>query len=250
MKKALLVVGLLLAASGARAQEDLSALTTGTTQPGATTDSSAAPAGGSPSTIATSSSSSTMSSAGTVERPFEVQPSRHELSVQMGYAAAFGGNMGSPSGLKISGDYAYKFHRIAWFDLQLGNTFGFGGKDGRCVGSFDSECYRGGWDFEIAAGARLKFVTPRLPQLLIEVPLLVGVDVLYNRNCGDNGAAVVLRPGVRAQYFLTPRVGVGIAMNAAFGPGFHGAGDPVCTSNTYTDFYGAFDFLAGAEFLL
>src|SRR6185369_8423728 len=92
-----------------------------------------------------------------IERPFEIQPSRHEMSVQLGYATGFGGDFGSPSGLKITGDYAYKFHRIAWFDLQLGNTFGFGSKDGRCVGSTDSNCYRGGWDVEIAAGVKLKF---------------------------------------------------------------------------------------------
>src|SRR5689334_15301248 len=74
-------------------------------------------------------------------RTFELQPSRHELSAEIGYQAGFGGQLGSPSGLKITGDYAYKFHPIAWFDLQLGNTFGFGAKDGRCVNSFDSNCY-------------------------------------------------------------------------------------------------------------
>ncbi len=183
-----------------------------------------------------------------VKRTFEIQPSRHELSVDLGYQAGFGGDFGSPSGMKITGDYAYRFHPIAWFDLQLSNTFGFGSKDGRCVNSVDSTCYRGGWDVGVAAGVRLKFKT-RIP-LLIEVPLLVGVDVLYNRNCGDNGAAVVVRPGVRARYFLTPRIGLGAGINAAFGPGFHGSGNAVCTTNSYTDFYGAFDFMVGAEFYL
>jgi hypothetical protein len=214
MNKGLIVAGALLAATTARAQE------------------------------------SSPTTASQVERPFEIQPSRHELSVHMGYTAGFGGNMGSPSGLKLTGDYAFKFHRLVWFDIQLGQTFGFGAKDGLCVGSTTSSCYRGGWDFEAAAGVRLKFSSPRLPQIQVEVPLLVGVDALYNRNCGDNGAAVVLRPGMRAKYFLTPRIGVGIGMNAAFGPAFHGAGDPVCTGNSYTDFYGAFDFMAGAEFML
>ena len=183
-----------------------------------------------------------------IKRPFEIQPSRHEMSVDLGYQAGFGGDFGSPSGLKITGDYAYRFHPIAWFDLQLSNTFGFGSKDGRCVNSLDANCYRGGWDLGIAAGVRLKFKT-RVP-LLIEVPLLVGVDVLYNRNCGDNGAAVVVRPGVRARYFLTPRIGLGAGINAAFGPGFHNSGNAVCTTNSYTDFYGAFDFMVGAEFYL
>src|SRR5438309_559241 len=93
-----------------------------------------------------------------VARPFEIQPSRHEVSAHLGYTAGFGGEFGSPSGLKLTGNYAFKFHRIAWFDLELGNTFGFGGKDGPCVGAQSSSCYRGGWDFEIAAGTRLKFV--------------------------------------------------------------------------------------------
>ena len=183
-----------------------------------------------------------------VQRPFEVQPSRHEVSVHLGYTAGFGGDFGSPSGLKVSGDYAYKFHRIAWFDLQVANTFGFGSRDGLCVNSVDSNCYRGGWDLGIAAGAKLKF-NP-LPRVVIEVPLLVGVDVLYNRNCGDNGAAVVLRPGIRAKYFLTPRIGIGADVTTAFGPGFHASGAAVCSTNSYTDFYGAIDFLIGAEFYL
>jgi hypothetical protein len=183
-----------------------------------------------------------------VERPFEVQPSRHEVSVHLGYTAGFGGDFGSPSGLKIAGDYAYKFHRIAWLDLQLSNTFGFGSRDGRCVNSIESNCYRGGWDFGIAGGTKLKF-NP-LPRVMIEVPLLLGVNVLYNRNCGDNGAAVVLRPGIRAKYFLTPRIGLGADVTTAFGPGFHGGGNQVCTTNSYTDFYGAVDLLVGAEFYL
>lgn len=184
----------------------------------------------------------------TVSKPFEVSMSRHEISAHVGYQAGFGGTFGSASGLKISGDYAYRFHRKVWFNLQVGNTFGFGASDGRCVNSFDSFCYRGGWDLSIAGGIRFKFQT-RVP-VIVEVPLLVGVDVLYNRNCGDNGAAVVLRPGVRAKYFVTPRVGLGAAINFAFGPSFHGAGSTTCTANSYTGFYGAFDFMLGTEILL
>jgi hypothetical protein len=187
---------------------------------------------------------------GVEKRAFEIQPSRHELSVDLGYQAGYGGSYGSASGIKITGDYAYKFHPLAWFDVQLGNVFGFGGKDGRCAGgSFDSNCYRGGWDLSIAAGVRLKFKT-RIP-VVLEVPLLVGIDVLYNRNCGDNGATFpVIRPGFRAKYFVTPRIGLGAGLNAALGPAFHSGGNSACTSNSYTDFYGAFDFMMGAEFML
>jgi hypothetical protein len=184
-----------------------------------------------------------------LKQPFEIQPSRHKIAVHLGYQAGFGGAIGSVSGLKLSGDYAYRFHRIAWFNLQVGNTFGFGEKDGLCVGSTSSQCYRGGWDFSFAAGVRLQFAT-RVP-VIIEVPLLVGVEVLYNRNCGDNGASVpVFRPGVRAKYFVTPRVGIGAGLNFAFGPSYHTGGDPVCTTESYTDFYGAFDFSLGTEIIL
>jgi len=183
------------------------------------------------------------------KRSFEIQPSRHELSVDLGYQAGYGGAYGNASGMKLTGDYAYKFHPIAWFDLQVGNVFGFGGKDGRCAGSFDSNCYRGGWDMSLAAGVRLKFKT-RIP-VVLEVPLLVGIDILYNRDCGDNGATFpVFRPGFRAKYFVTPRIGLGAGMNAAIGPAFHSGGNAVCTTHSYTDFYGAFDFMVGAEFML
>lgn len=192
---------------------------------------------------------STGGDSGSVRRSLDISRSRHEVSAHLGYQAGFGGDFGSPSGLKVSADYAYRFHRLVWFNLQLGNTFGFGGRDGRCANSIDSQCYRGGWDFSAAAGVKLKFET-KVP-LFIEVPLLVGVEVLYNRNCGDNGASFpVLRPGVRAKYFVTEKIGIGAGVNFAFGPAFHNGGNSVCTSQSYTDFYGAFDFMAGAEFLL
>jgi hypothetical protein len=185
-----------------------------------------------------------------VQRSIDIQPSRHEVNVHLGYQAGFGGSLGSPSGLKLVADYAYKVQRFTWFNLQVGNTFGFGGHDGLCVNSTDSQCYRGGWDFEIAAGVRLSWQLKRVP-MNFEVPLLVGVDVLYNRDCGDNGAAFpVLKPGVRAKYFVTPRVGLGVGVNFAFGPSMHSGGASVCTTRSYTDFYGAVDILMGAEFIL
>jgi hypothetical protein len=178
-----------------------------------------------------------------------ISESRHDLSAHLGYQAGFGMNFGSPSGIKLVADYSYRFHRLAWFNVELSNVFGFGGVDGRCVNSTDSLCYRGGWDFGVAAGVRLKFKT-RVP-LLVEVPLLLGVNVLYNRDCRDNGAAApVVRPGVRATYFVTERIGLGAGMNFAFGPAFHSGGDAVCTTDSKTGFYGAADFLLGAEFLL
>src|SRR5262249_34533400 len=67
-----------------------------------------------------------------VQRSINIQPSRHELNVHLGYQAGFGGAFGSPSGLKLVADYAYKVQRFTWFNLQVGNTFGFGGHDGLC----------------------------------------------------------------------------------------------------------------------
>jgi hypothetical protein len=48
---------------------------------------------------------------------------------------------------------------------------------------------------------------------------------------------------------LKPRIGLGVAVNFDAGPGFHDA--TACKGGgRYTDFYGAFDFLLGAEFIL
>jgi hypothetical protein len=180
----------------------------------------------------------------------EVFPSKHEISAHLGFQAGFGGKFGSTSGLKLDADYAYKFHPFIWFDANVANVFGFGTADGFCTnGNLGSQCYRGGWALELMAGIKLKFAT-RIP-LVIEAPVLVGVEVLYNRDCGDNGAAVpVVKTGAGAMYFLTKRIGVGAKFNVAFGPGFHGGGSIVCQNTSYTDFFGYFDFLIGAEFVL
>jgi hypothetical protein len=175
-------------------------------------------------------------------------PGKHELSAHIGYQAGFGEQLGDPSGLKLAAEYAYRFHRLVWFDLQLNNLLGFGARDGLCLGSGNTFCYRGGWSTEIAAGVKLKFQTP-VP-VVIEVPLLLGVDILYNRECGDNGASFpVARVGVGAKYFLTRKVGIGVTVNVDFGPMYH-ASTPCRVGGTYTDFFGAFDFLLGAEFIL
>ncbi|HEY1587386.1 MAG TPA: hypothetical protein VGH63_16935 [Polyangia bacterium] len=177
----------------------------------------------------------------------EVFPSKHELSAHMGFQAGFGAQLGSTSGFKLDAEYAYKFHPFIWFDANLANVFGFGSADGTCTHSVLATCYRGGWALEMMAGIKLKFAT-KIP-LVIEAPALVGVEVLYNRDCGDNGAAVpVLKTGGGVMYFLTKKIGVGAKFDVAFGPGFHGSS--VCKQQSYTDFFGYFDFLVGAEFIL
>jgi len=76
----------------------------------------------------------------------EVFPGKHELDAHLGYQAGFGGASQSqnPSGFKVTGEYAYRFHPLAWFDLQVSNVFGFGGAVGPCAGAAAVLCYRGG----------------------------------------------------------------------------------------------------------
>ncbi|MDB4969270.1 MAG: hypothetical protein JWN44_4959 [Myxococcales bacterium] len=181
----------------------------------------------------------------------EVYPSKHEISTHMGFQAGFGGKFGSTSGFKLDADYAYRFHQFVWFDAAIANVFGFGSADGFCNnGVGGASCYRGGWALELMAGVKFKFLMTRIP-LVIEAPALIGVEVLYNRDCGDNGAGVpVVRTGAGVKYFLTKRIGVGAKFDVAFGPGFHGSGTILCSNKSYTDFYGYFDFLIGAEFVL
>jgi hypothetical protein len=180
----------------------------------------------------------------------EVFPGKNELSAHLGYQAGFGGLYQNPSGLKLTAEYAYRFQQLAWFDVQLSNVFGFGSTAGFCANTFDgSLCYRGGWAFGIAGGVKLKWTTP-VP-VVVETPILVGVDILYNRDCGDNGAAApLLRTGVSVKYFLTKKIGLGAGINFAFAPAFHGSGVDPCRRTSYTDFYGTFEFALSAEFLL
>ncbi len=174
-------------------------------------------------------------------------PSKHEISAHMGFQAGFGALLGSTSGFKLDADYAYRFHPYIWFDADVANVFGFGSADGVCAHSVLATCYRGGWDLELMAGIKLKFPT-RIP-LVIEAPALIGVEVLYNRDCGDDGAAVpVVRTGGGVKYFITKKIGLGAKFDVAFGPSFHQSS--VCKQQSYTDFFGYFDFLVGAEFVL
>lgn len=178
----------------------------------------------------------------------EVWPSKHELSAHLGYHLSFGGQVGDPHGMTLNVEYAYRFHPLVWFDVGVNQLFGFGAKDGACLKNAAALCYRGGWMTGLNAGVKLKFVT-KIP-LVVEVPILLGVQGMYNRECGDDGASVpVVRTGVGIKYFLKPRIGIGLNVHGEFGPAFHDA--TACKGGgRYTDFYGAVDFLVGAEFIL
>lgn len=181
----------------------------------------------------------------------EVFPSRHELTINTGFQAGFGGRYDNGvSGYKLSVEYAYQFQRIMWFDAMVGNVFGFGTADGVCANTLHGNCYRGGWAVELLAGLKLKWAVRSIP-LVIEMPIQVGVDGIYARNCGDNGASVpMFRTGGGVMYFLTRSIGVGGKIDFAGGPAFHGRGSVCGINDSYTDFYGYFDFTFGAEFFL
>jgi hypothetical protein len=178
-------------------------------------------------------------------------PGKNELSAHVGYQAGFAGQFANPSGFKLFMEYGRRFTDLVWLNIQLNPIFGFGAPSGICYDNFGNgvSCaggpYYGGWGIEAAAGIKLKIKT-NIP-LVVEVPLTVGVVGMVNRTCGDNGAAVAFRPGVSVKYFLKRNIAIGGGANFAFGPGFHEAS--VCSAG-YTDFYGAFDFQLGAEFIL
>jgi len=178
-------------------------------------------------------------------------PGKHALAPHVGYQVGFGGDVGNLSGFRLGLEYNYRFQQYVWFDMQVHNIFGFGGRDGVCRGNPLDRCYRGGWGIELDAGVKVKI--PTAIPLVIEIPVLIGVIATYNRDCNDNGAAVpALKTGVAVRYFLTRRIGVGAGANFTFGPSFHQAGAAFCGkgNSSYTDFYGAFDFSIGAEFIL
>lgn len=174
--------------------------------------------------------------------------SKHELSAHLGYHLGFGQQVGDPSGVKLSAEYAYRFHPLVWFDVQANQLFGFGARDGACLKNTAALCYRGGWMFQAAFGVKLKFVT-KIP-IVVEVPILLGISGMFNRECGDDAAAVpVLRTGVGFKYFIKKRIGLGANVGFDSGPAFHES--TTCKGGgRYTDYYGAVDFMLGAEFLL
>ncbi len=179
-------------------------------------------------------------------------PGNNEFSVHIGYQAGFAGRFANPSGFKLFAEYARRFSDLVWLDLQANNVFGFGESTGTCYDRAGRPfpCgggryyYYGGWDFELAIGVKLKIKTS-IP-LVVEIPILAALEVLYNRQCGDTGVAPAVRVGGGVKYFVTRSIGVGGGINFALGPGFHADSD---FRASYTDFYGAFDFQLGAEFI-
>ncbi len=127
----------------------------------------------------------------------EIFPSKNDLSAHLGFQAGFGGRYGSVSGLgQIEGDYAHRFHPFIWFNADIANVFGFGSADGLCANSVAGASCRGGlrlssWPASSSSSRPASCSSSKRPAL-------VGVEVLYNRDCGDNGAAVPVRDRRRA----------------------------------------------------
>jgi hypothetical protein len=194
---------------------------------------------------------STISEPGIQKTGPEDFPSRHELSAHLGFQVGFGGAVADPSGMKFIGEYAYRFHRILWFDVQATQLFGFGARTDACATNPMALCYRGGWATGINAGVKVKLPIQQIP-LVVEIPILLGLDGIYNRECSDNGVAIpVVRAGVGAKYFIKKWVGLGAGIDLDFGPAFHDAPNKNCKGGGgYTDFYGSFDIHIGAEFIL
>jgi hypothetical protein len=179
----------------------------------------------------------------------EDYPSKSELSAHFGFQLGFGGKLGDASGAKLTGEYAYRFQQYVWFDVQATQLFGFGARTDPCAsstGTSTSLCYRGGWSSGLDVGVKLKIPT-KIP-VVVEIPVLLGINGMYLRECGDDGVAVpTIRTGAGVKYFIKRWVGVGANIDFDLGPAFHQAG---ACHKSYTDFYGTFDFNVGAEFIL
>lgn len=180
-------------------------------------------------------------------------PSPNELSLRLGYQASFGAALGNPSGFLLALGVSRHLEGPIWFDAQLINVFGgaSAGVGGGCydaVGTPTPCSIGGGSSMGLAAGLELRLSRLFTLPIVLEVPLLVGADLLYGRECGDVAVGIGLRPGARARWFLLPNLGVGVGVGLLLGGARHGAGDCHPTAG-FVDFYGGFDIDLGGEWV-
>jgi hypothetical protein len=180
----------------------------------------------------------------------------NEISVGLGYQFGLGGQFGNPTGFKLFFDYGRRITDLVWLDFQLNPVFGYGPSNtGICYDprghafACGFSYYYGGYGLEFAGGVKLKFPL-RIP-LVIEVPITLAVMGMFDRVCGDDGAALLFRTGGEVKYFVTRWLGVGGGVHVAFGPGFHGSSSSAVCSyyGSYNDFAGFVDVDAGVEFV-
>jgi hypothetical protein len=184
-----------------------------------------------------------------VSRGMSGFPGKDELSAQLGFQASMGG--GTPNGFKMFFDYSHRLSQLVWLNFKLNPTFGAGGDRTICTDGNGNvyDCTTGfageGWALDILAGVKLKWMTRVhvMPYANIDA----GVVPIFSRPNEDTGAAVVIHTGGGVKYFVTPRIGLGGEIDFTLGPAFYGSSRYV---HSHNEFYRAFNFVVGAEFIL
>jgi hypothetical protein len=175
---------------------------------------------------------------------------KNEISTQLGFQASMGAT--TPAGFKLFFDYSRKMTDMVWLNFKLNPTFGVGAD---CVDAngqvYDcgSGLHSDGHAIDILAGVKLKFPIRAVPGLMPYCNIDAGVVAVFSRPDNDDGAAVVLHTGPGIKYFVTPHVGLGGEFNFNLGPAFYSETCNGCR-NGHNEFYRAFDFAVGAEFVL
>jgi len=188
----------------------------------------------------------------------QVYPGKSEVSVHVGYQGGLVGwnGGGAPSGFRLLADYNFRFYDFGGTTLWLnaGAALTVGGACGNIANAAGAYCggLATGDSVEPMVGLKAKFRTP-IP-LVPYARLDAFFSYIFNRHCDDNGYGFGARAAGGAKYFLTRNVGIGIEAGVTLGPAIFPAGAPYgnkCPIYNYpahTDFYGAIDILAGAEF--
>lgn len=192
---------------------------------------------------ATLLASSAFAQTAAVSRQYNGMPGKDEISTQLGFQASLGGT--TPGGFKLFVDYSHRLNNLVWLNFKFNPTFGFGGYAGTCYDRFGNpyDCSAGfpgdGYAIDIMAGVKLKWMT-RI-HLMPYANIDAGVIPIFARPNNDDGAALALHTGGGLRYFITPRIGLGAEIDFTLGPGFYSG---------HTEFYRAFNFAMGAEFIL
>jgi hypothetical protein len=191
-------------------------------------------------------------------QPMEVSRSammqgKNELSAQIGFQASMGGT--TPGGVKLFFDYSRYLGKIVWLNAKLNPTFSAGGGGGVCVDQFGNTYNCGlsgfpnaGHAIDALIGVKLKWPIARYKLMPFAVAN-VGVVGIYNRPLNDDGAAGVVNLGGGLRWFATPHVAVGGELGVTLGGAYYTETCGYC-NNAHSEFYRAFNFGLGAEFIL
>lgn len=193
-------------------------------------------------------------------------PGKNEISLHLGWQGSLSSYTSSASGIRVyagsassGGRFTFDYGRLLsdagaysiWLDL--GFNFVVGGCNVAFLGA-NYDC--SGAEFRPFGGVKLKFRTP-IP-LVPYAKLGAGAPIVFNRFCDDNGFGAVVQAAGGVKYFLTRNIGVGVEGGFSLGPvAYRGvsASDAACFSkygyyyDSHVEFYAAYDFQAGAEFV-